>query len=121
MARNGGKPQEAAGRRRKHILNDASSPAANDFQRLSESLDALLDVMKRGDWEAIPALGDRLLPALAAVRGVAVTGEKGVTLPELQTLQQKLAEATRECQERQAQIAPLVEAFTRNHSLNARS
>jgi len=121
MARNGRKSQEAAGGRRKRILSAAPPPAGSDFQRLSDSLDTLLDVMKRGDWEAIPALGDKLLPALAAVRGTVAIVEKNVTLPELQALQQKLAEATRECQERKTQIAPLVEAFTRNHSLNTRS
>lgn len=121
MARNGGKPQETTGCRRKHILNEVSSAATNDFQRLSESLDALLDVMKRGDWDVIPALGDKLLPALAAVKATTAIGAEGITLPELRTLQHKLAEATRECQERQAQIAPLVEAFARNHSLNTRS
>jgi hypothetical protein len=74
----------------------------------------LLNLLRQGNWEAIADQQTALLPALEAVRNPALAREKAISPVQLASLQEKLQQAIGECRERQAQIAPLVEAFTKN-------
>lgn len=81
---------------------------------MSVALDALLSLLHQGNWEAIADQQAVLLPALEAVKNPALIREKILSPGQFASLQEKLQKAIAECRERQAQIAPLVEAFTKN-------
>jgi hypothetical protein len=88
-----------------------SARTSEAFENLDRVMDQLLSVLRQGNWDSLPELESSLLPALDAVQRagsatVAVWENKNIV-----TLQQKLEEAIRECQERKNQIAPLLDSL----------
>ena len=92
------------------------SANCDEFQALSASLDRLLEILAAGQWEAIPDQQAGLLPALEAIRNPALIRDKRLSLEQAGSLHEKLTTAIRECEERRAQIAPLLEAFGKSRS-----
>lgn len=73
-------------------------------------------MLRLGRWEEIPDLEEQFMAALSIARqqtAIEAFEEKAV-----RQLVEKLRLAEGQCLQRQAQIAPLVEAFTKNSLLN---
>lgn len=86
----------------------------NEANNLRNSLDALLGMLREGRWEELGDLENQLLPALKAVGNPEKLKHANISRHELEQLIQKLERAIEECNDRKAQIAPLVNAFSAN-------
>ena len=82
---------------------------------LNGRLDELLDMLQLGRWEDIPDLEEQLMAALSIARQQ--TAIQAFEENTVRQLVEKLQLAERECLQRQAQIAPLVETFSKNSLL----
>lgn len=84
-----------------------------DIDHANRSLRNFLTLVEKGDWDRIAESADELISILDRLRtwehvpGNATTGQQAREIVVL------LGEAISACSERQAQIAPLIEALSR--------
>ena len=83
------------------------------LENLDRVMDQLLNVLRQGNWDSLPDLESSLLPALDAIQRAGSATPAAWETKKIVTLQQKLEEAMRECQERKSQIAPLLDSLDR--------
>lgn len=79
-------------------------------------MDELLEMLRLGRWEEIPDIDEQLMAALLIARQQ--TDLKPAEANTVRQLIEKIQLTEKECLLRQAQIAPLIEAFSKNSLLN---
>jgi hypothetical protein len=77
---------------------------------LEISLQALIDCAEHGEWDKLDQIAGQLIPALDAANQA--TPGKAANAAEIRQLLSKLQTAIDRCTDRQAQIGPLLDAFS---------
>lgn len=85
---------------------------ADRASRLEKALDALLVMLKTGQWDELGDLESTLLPALLNVAASGKLTINQVDRNELQQLLQKLEFTIAECNARKEQISPLLNTLS---------
>lgn len=96
------------------LIDATSEQFKNGATNLSNSLDALLELLREGRWDEIGDLESQLLSALKAVGSPTKLTETIFSRHQLEQLIHKLERAIEECNIRKAQIAPLINALSAN-------